>query len=371
MRRMQAIAQEAIPMNEQVYADLRMLLDTLPNGYPSTHNGVEMKILRKVFTGEEAGLFQKLRLNFETTEQISERTGIDLEYLKKILPQMSDKGQIFGIHLGTVSLYKLLPFVFGIYEFQLNRLDRDFVELFEEYIDIAFGKEFFGHKPALMKVIPVGIDVPDGSSIEPYESVAQLIENSKSWGVRDCICKKSRALEGHRCDKPMEVCFSFAPIEHAFDNAAGTRALTKEEAHGILKMAEDSGLVHMTSNMKSGHFYVCNCCKCCCHPLRQYNLHRKNAAAKSNYIAFVDKNLCIACGTCRDRCQVNAIEIEDCAMVGDCIGCGLCSTTCPSGAIIMLRKKGPDAPHVPEDELKWFEERANSRGIGTEYKKFL
>ena len=332
-------------MNDQVYADLRSLLDTLPNGYPSAGNGVEMKILRKVFTEEEAGLFQKLRLNFESTEQISERTGIELEYLKKILPDMTDKGQIFGIHLGPVSLYKLLPFVFGTYEFQVNRLDREFV--------------------------PVGVDVPGGSVIEPYENVAKLIDSAKSWGVNDCICKKSRALEGHRCDKPMEVCLAFAPVEHAFDNGKGIRALTKEEAHGILKMAEEAGLVHMTSNTKSGHFYICNCCNCCCHPLRQYNLHRKNATAKSNYIAVVDRGLCIACGTCLDRCQVNAIEIGDCATIGDCIGCGLCSTTCPSGAMKMVRKDINDLPSVPENELEWFAQRAAARGIGNGYEKYL
>ena len=358
-------------MNDQVYADLRSLLDTLPNGYPSAGNGVEMKILRKVFTEEEAGLFQKLRLNFESTEQISERTGIELEYLKKILPDMTDKGQIFGIHLGPVSLYKLLPFVFGTYEFQVNRLDREFVDLFEQYVDIAFGKEFFGRTPPFMKVVPVGVDVPGGSVIEPYENVAKLIDSAKSWGVNDCICKKSRALEGHRCDKPMEVCLAFAPVEHAFDNGKGIRALTKEEAHGILKMAEEAGLVHMTSNTKSGHFYICNCCNCCCHPLRQYNLHRKNATAKSNYIAVVDRGLCIACGTCLDRCQVNAIEIGDCATIGDCIGCGLCSTTCPSGAMKMVRKDINDLPSVPENELEWFAQRAAARGIGNGYEKYL
>jgi Na+-translocating ferredoxin:NAD+ oxidoreductase subunit B len=358
-------------MNEQVYADLRRALDTLPNGYPATDSGVEMKILKKVFTEEEAGLFQKLKLNFETTEQISERTGIDLEYLKRKLPEMTDKGQIFGINLGPVSMYKLLPFVFGIYEFQLHRLDREFVDLFEEYLAVAFGKEFFGHAPAMMKVVPVGIEVAAGSTVEPYESVAQLIENAKSWGVNDCICKKSMALEGHRCNKPMEVCLAFAPVEHVFDNAKGTRSLTKEEAHGILKLAEEAGLVHMTSNMRSGQYYVCNCCKCCCHPLRQYNLNRKNAAAKSNYIAVVDKDLCTSCGTCLDRCQVNAIEIGEYSVIGDCIGCGLCSTTCPSGAITMVRKAVNDLPDVPETEGEWFRQRAEARGIGNDYTKYL
>jgi len=330
-----------------------------------------MKILHKVFTEEEAGLFQKLKLNFETTEQISERTGIDLEYLKMILPVMSDKGQLFGIHLGPISMYKLLPFVFGIFEFQLNRLDREFVDLFEEYTDIAFGKEFSSHTPAMLKVIPVGSEVPDPSAIEPYESVVQLIENAKSWGVHDCICKKARALEGHRCDKPMEVCLAFAPIEHAFDDSKGNRALTKDEALGILKMAEEVGLVHMTSNVRSGHFYVCNCCKCCCHPLRQYNLNRRCAVAKSNYIAIVDRDLCTACEACLDRCQVNAIKVDDYAVISDCIGCGLCATACPAEAIKMVRKDVKDLPDVPQNELDWFRQRAEARGIGNGYQKYL
>jgi NAD-dependent dihydropyrimidine dehydrogenase PreA subunit len=358
-------------MNEQAYFDLRKLLNTLPNGFPSADNGVEIKILKKVFTEEEARLFVKLKLNFETTEQISERTGIDLEYLKKKLPEMAGKGQLFGIHMGTVSLYKLLPFVFGIFEFQLNRLDREFVDLFEEYADKIFGQEFFGYAPALMKVIPIGIDVPHDSVIEPYESAAKLIEEAKSWGVHDCICKKARALDGHKCDKPMEVCLALAPVAHVFDNMKGERALTRKEAHDILKIAEDAGLVHMTSNVRSGQFYICNCCKCCCHPLRQFNLDRKNATAKSNYCAVADKDLCTACGTCIDRCQVNAIEVDEYAVVGDCIGCGLCSTTCPTGAIKMVRKAVSDLPDVPDNELEWFRKRAEARGVGDDYKKYL
>ncbi len=143
-------------MNEQVYADLRRLLDTLPNGYPSADYGVEMKILKKVFTEEEAGLFQKLRLNFESTEQISERTGIDLEYLKRKLPEMADRGQIFGIHLGPVSMYKLLPFVFGIYEFQRNRLDREFVRPLRRIPGNCFRKGILRSCPGAHEGRPCG-----------------------------------------------------------------------------------------------------------------------------------------------------------------------------------------------------------------------
>jgi ferredoxin len=358
-------------MASRIYYELRDILDTLPNGFPQAANGVEIKILEKVFTEEEAEIFMKLKLKFETTEHISQRTGIDLPYLKKQLNEMAEKGQVFRIKIGEVLLFKMLPYVFGIFEFQQGRLDKEFSELNEEYMKSVFGKEFFGRAPALMKVIPVGAEIPHGSVVEPYESVEKLIECAKSWGVQDCVCKKTRALTGHRCDRPMEVCMALAPIEDAFKDWKWIRTITKEEAYRVLNIAEEAGLVHMTSNIKSGHFYICNCCKCCCHPLREYNLQRKNAAARSDYIAVVDTDNCTACGTCEDRCQVNAITIDSHAVVGDCIGCGLCASTCPAGAITIVKRHETDQLPVPNSELEWFEQRAKTRGIGDDYKKYL
>ena len=37
-----------------VYQRLAKKLDELPNGFPATESGVELKILRKIFTQEEA-----------------------------------------------------------------------------------------------------------------------------------------------------------------------------------------------------------------------------------------------------------------------------------------------------------------------------
>jgi len=61
-------------------------------------------------------------------------------------------------------------------------------------------------------------------------------------------------------------------------------------------------------------------------------------------IAFVDPNLCVACGACVEVCAYNAVEIQDVpvrggtvkrAVVNDvlCKGCGTCSATCRCGAI--------------------------------------
>ena len=359
-------------MDDSIYYKLREILDTIPNGFPKTENGIEIRILKKIFTEEEAEITTKLKIKFETPDAIAERTGMDQDYLTEKLKEMQEKGQVFGVHIGDVSLYKLIAFVFGIYEFQLNRMDREFAELANEYMGTVFGKHFHSHSPSLMKVVPIEKEIPSQTAIEPYESITKLIENAKSWTVADCICKKEQGLLGKECDKPLEVCMGFAPIENYFDDFFWGRPISKEEAFKILDIAEEAGLVHLTSNVKNGHQYICNCCGCCCGMLRGINQFGINdSVARSNYTAVVVQDLCTACGICEERCQVNAIEIDNFAEVDEqCIGCGLCVTTCPSEAITLQKKDDTLIEDVPVDEKDWLRKRAKSRGTDN-YKNLL
>ncbi len=360
-------------MADDVYYRLRDMLDKMPNGYPATSDGLEIKILKKIYTEEEAEIAAKMRMKFETAEAMAVRTGLDAEYLKTMLPKMSNQGQIFGVTIGDAKIYKLPPFVFGIYEWQVYRLDRELVDMVEEYFRRDFGSTFYSQSPALLKVVPIEKEIPANSIIEPYERVSSLVENAKSWAVGDCICKKEKMILGEKCDNPMEVCMALSPLENMFDDYFWGRPITKEEAYAVLKKAEDSGLVHMTSNTREGHIYICNCCGCCCGILRGLNeLGLDTALARSNYRAVVDQDLCTACGACLDRCQVKgAIEIGDTAVIsGRCIGCGLCVSSCPVEAIIMARKDDADIEYVPIDEKEWNRKRAECRGRD-DYKDLL
>src|SRR4030042_289266 len=109
---------------DKIYYDLREILDKMPNGFPAEEDGLEIKILKKIFTAEEAGIAIKMKMKFETAEAMAGRTGLDAAYLTIKLAEMAGKGQISGVRLENVIIYKLLPFVFGIYEFQIKRMDR-------------------------------------------------------------------------------------------------------------------------------------------------------------------------------------------------------------------------------------------------------
>ncbi|PTD93377.1 ferredoxin [archaeon SCG-AAA382B04] len=51
--------------------------------------------------------------------------------------------------------------------------------------------------------------------------------------------------------------------------------------------------------------------------------------------ASVDEEECISCGSCVNVCPVDAIELEDVAVIDaeSCIDCGSCISKCPVDAI--------------------------------------
>lgn len=355
-------------MSDEVYQKLAKVLDTLPNGFPPTPGGVEIKMLKKIFTPEQAELFCDLRLTFETSQQIAERTGRPLEEVDRQLKDMGKLGLLFSINLGGIRIFKMIPWVFGIYEFQLERFDKELAQLNEEYAPY-FGQQFFSQTPQLMRTLPVEEEISGQQEVISYDRVSAVIDSNQSFLVNECVCKKEKELLGHPCDRPMQVCLAMAPVAGVFDKSPIGKLLTKQEAHDLMKMTEEAGLVHLTYNVQGGGFYICNCCKCCCGVLRSINELGVPArlVINSSYYAEIDAEKCISCGICSDeRCQVGAIKDGDDTyrvIRERCIGCGLCVSTCPNEAIKLVHKGKDQIAQPPLNEDAWFEERGRMRGV--------
>jgi electron transport complex protein RnfB len=349
-----------------VYKRLAKKLDDLPNGFPSTESGVELKILQKIFTPEDAELALKIRPIPETAAQIGERLGKPVSEMEMLLDKMVKKGQIGSARMNDQQVFIFFPFVFGIWEFQQPRLDKELAELAEEYQPALMGT--LGHyAPAVMRVVPVNIQIDAKHQVQPFEDLLLTLEKAKSFQLMDCICKKERGLLGEACKHPMEVCMAFANHEGAFDKYPLGRVISKEEALEVVKKSDEEGLVHATFNVQNGQMFVCNCCSCCCGMLRgMKHYNAPNLMAKSNYLATIDQETCAACGVCaNERCPVEAIEEKEGqyeVQHDRCIGCGICVPTCATESISLMRK--PDAVHeAPPDHLMdWYFKRAESRG---------
>jgi NAD-dependent dihydropyrimidine dehydrogenase PreA subunit len=290
----------------------------------------------------------------------------DPEYLRKLLDQMAKKGQIRAWKSSTGRRYALIPFAVGIWEEQVDRVDKEFARLSEDYFAKGKGAGLFDTEPPLMRIIPVNKTINAELEIKPYQVAENLINKSKSWGVRECICKKQKNLLENPCSYPETVCIVLGKHEHTLDEDEVTIKLTREETLEKLKEAEDAGLVHCTMNVKEGHFYICNCCTCCCQVLRGVSeAHQPYAYVKSDYIISVDADLCSGCETCIERCQFDALTLpEDIISIKSdrCIGCGVCAIVCPEGALQLVTREG-GTKEPPENIMDWMTQKAINRGV--------
>jgi hypothetical protein len=232
-----------------VYEKLRDRLDMFPQGFAKTESGVELEILKRLFSPEEAEIMLHLKPMPEKLADIAQRAGKDEKKLGEMLYDMSKRGLINRWQAPDKEMYYfLIPWAIGIFEFQLNNLTRENVELFEKFYHEGMVPSWKDRKTGMVRVIPVQKEIEGKTEIQPYEKVSEIIEKHTRFAVANCICRKIAKIQGHGCDKLLEACMSFGPAADFYiENGIG-REITKEEAKKILAKAEEDGLIHCSTN---------------------------------------------------------------------------------------------------------------------------
>lgn len=338
-----------------VYTRLAKYLDDLPAGYPPSDSGVELSILRKLFSPAEAEMFLSLRLIGETPRVVAYRARQPLETVTRLLDGMEQKGLISAAHHpGKLPEYAANQFVIGFLEEQVNHLDAELVALVDAYLPTFFKLSPWTRVPQL-RTIPIGVSIPNQTDVMPYSRAEEIIHATRVFAVRNCVCRQSRALIHDGCDKPLETCLSFgSAAEHTVHTGRG-RFITKADALAIFKQADVAGLVLQPANSKDP-MVICACCGCCCGVLRNLKTHEKPANLVANpFIAHFDPVLCANCEICLERCQMGALSLVDGQVTFDptrCIGCGLCVSTCATGALTLVQKN--EVPNIPRDTISTY-----------------
>ena len=334
-----------------LYERMARFLDELPAGFPRTASGVELRILRKLFSPEEAQLFLHLTLIGEEPHVVAHRAGLPVDQAARMLDEMEMKGLVSGSHEpGKPVEYSAQQFVIGFWEGQVNRLDRELVDLFEAYLPDLFDANTWRKSPQL-RTIPVGESIPVKTLVMAYERAEEIVRSKTQIAIMNCICRQERRLEGKGCTRPLESCMTFDSAARTSVASGKARFITTGEALAILKQADQAGLVLQPTNAQDP-LSICACCGCCCGVLRSLKRQEKPASiASSPFHAQQDSDTCLGCGACLDRCPMDAITLPDGTAVVDldrCIGCGLCVSACPSGALTLVRKPASDQPPVPK-----------------------
>jgi ferredoxin len=307
---------------------------------------VEIRILKRLFTVEEAETTLLLTPLPEEVFPIAVRSGRDVADLERKLESMSKKGLIFRIRREGKILYNAAPFMIGLYEYSVKKIDRELAALYKEYYETAYLKEMGASNVPGFKVVPIEQTIATNTVLLPFHKLKEDIRAARKISVTDCVCRKEAYLNGEGCDHPLETCLSFGvAAEYYIENGMG-REITAEEAIKIVEMADEAGLVHAGANAR--HLSnICNCCPCCCASMKGITKrgHAKHKYFNALFEAVVDKAVCVGCEACIDRCPVDAITVADIATVERerCLGCGLCASSCPSDAInLNLRDEGEE-----------------------------
>ena len=349
--------------NDQVYIKLQKHLDNQAVGFPATKTGVEIRILKHIFTPEEAKIASFLSYKLEPFKIIYSRVEHLVESpeeLEKIFNRIQKKGGIeFKIKNGEKH-YCNAPLVVGMYELQLDRLTPEFIKNFNNYTsDKNFGIEFISTKLPQMRTIPIAKSIHPQHNVSTFDEVTTLLQQAEEpFVIMECICRKKKSMEGKSCEVTdrKETCLAIGSMAQMVQASDVGRKITRDEAMSIIEQNQKEGLVLQPSNTKKAEF-ICSCCGCCCGMLSMHKyLPKPLDFWATNFHAVVHKNTCEGCGNCEESCQVGAVSVsekEQYAVVNmdRCLGCGVCVSICPTESISLLKKPSEVIPPQTHEEL--------------------
>ena len=363
--------------DDDIYRKLQRHLDRMPVPFPATQSGVEIRILKHLFTPDDARVALVLSMIQEPVGVIHRRLRgtVSQEALAAQLARMAQRGLAQSLPSKGEPAYGKPLFVVGFYEAQVNRLTAEFERDVRQYFDEAFGKALLSSRTQQMRTVPINrtIAAPD-RPVARYEDIAGVVRASEGpFAVMNCVCAQGKDLLSVPCRQTSirEHCLTLGRAATMMVERGNARFVTRDGMLRLLEQADREGLVLQPQNTENPLF-VCCCCGCCCGVLGTAKKMPQPARfLNTSYVAVVDRNVCQACGTCVPRCQMQAVAVDgkdgELAVVDRdrCIGCGLCATTCPSGAIRLERIAATPVPakNTRHLYLQIFRERYGPLGV--------
>lgn len=352
--------------HDDVYCKLREEINKMPIPFSETASGVELKLLKHLFTPAEAEIALNLNILPETIKRLHKRvqkSGITITptELEDMLDDLVQKGAIMGGRAfeskGKGKQYSLAPLVVGMFEFQVSRLTKDYVHDFEQYVKEQFQQDLPVPKTLQMRTIPIGLAITPEMHIEPYNDMKKYVGGLKDdIVVANCVCRESAEVIGGYCRHSdiRETCLMFSDAARYMIGRGVGRPITNEEALTILNRAEEAGFILQPQNSREPQF-VCCCCVDCCHALKALKMYPRPADIyNSHYYATINPAKCKGCKKCIDRCGMDAIFLQDKTAVVNldrCIGCGACFVACKNEAQRLQKKEKTYVPPKHQDAM--------------------
>jgi len=347
--------------------------------FPFPINDTLLEILKSVIDEDDLDFIMAFRRKTsQTMDEIKKRSEMSEQQIFNHVEKLAKVGLIFNQpnSKGTM-VYRLMPLVMvGLFEYifmkKLNyteeehRLAKLFSKLFDELgIFIQDGYDsimpIFENMKPFDRTIPItgrnandkDIKISINSEVEVPEEqiliakeIKNIIDKFDDIAVGHCFCRHHKDLLGEPCKQTdlRENCFTFGKSARYTVEQGFARMIDKEEALEILKKSEEAGLVHKVfhphSDIYKDETSICNCCKDCCGTFEWWKTGMIAMINYAHYLAEIDIDYCVGCGTCIDKCPVEAISLNEdnrAKLNPDwCIGCGVCAYFCTENAISLI-----------------------------------
>jgi NAD-dependent dihydropyrimidine dehydrogenase PreA subunit len=185
--------------------------------------------------------------------------------------------------------------------------------------------------------------------VVPIEAIEAIFGMVNSITRLACICRSITLNQERR------YCYAvslgpdggrlhdiFDGMDHSFlsgPHSEGLERLVREEALAAMKGHEKEGLCHTVWTFETPFIAaICNCDRTDCLGLRSTLMHGVRVLFRSEYIAYVDPDLCTGCRECMRLCQFGALSFSAARkqVVIDkrlCYGCGICRSACAHHAL--------------------------------------
>lgn len=285
-------------------------------------NAPEYYCMASILTDDEAEVAAAAGLRKErTAEYLAQKVGKPVEEVRKIAEHLAWIG-VFRITKDPADdkdRFFMQIFAPGIMEMLVNNqtLLKEHPEVgkaFEEYtrIRMATLSPMMPDGYGLMRVVPIESAIEGIPDVNEHDKLSYYINKYDKFSVSPCSCRAARTSIDDGCGHlDQDMCVQMGKGAEHYIRTGRAREITREEVYEILKRAEDNGLMHDMPNIEEPgeSSAICNCCPCACFGLRVGLLYGARDVIRSNFVAVVDEEKCVACGQCVESCPGNALKL--------------------------------------------------------------
>ncbi|MBO6094329.1 MAG: FAD-dependent oxidoreductase [Oscillospiraceae bacterium] len=335
-----------------VRQNLIQLCEKINGGhYTITPECAEYRLFEQWITDEQIAVMLAMTdMKPALVPLIARKAKIPVKRTREILREITDIGLVVQVVVPKVGLevYLLPPYTPGIFEFLL--INEKFCLAHPE---IAYA--FHGHATTsqiehapntpmgagIMRVIPVESAIPAEAQQIDNERVSKYIEdNDGHLSVTPCQCRRVRRMMGEGSgDLDEGLCIFMGHVADMFNRTGKGKPVSVAEAKALVQKCDERGCVHQITTLHQGEtFAICNCQPESCLALGVSQYYNTPDTSRSNYVAEIEQEKCVACGQCTDHCANNAIQM----------GQKLCSIT-------PIEHKHMELP----DDIEWTPEHWN------------